>query len=106
MRRDVASAYLASGIKVLAWAWISRITFIDGDASQFAILALVRSTIGLLNYTTLGLAPAMIHSLARATADSPDDHTNPPKSPPKSGRRHICKRIGTWLFTGDGSCSH
>jgi O-antigen/teichoic acid export membrane protein len=36
--------------------------------SQFAVLALIRGTIGLLNYISLGLAPAMIHEASQAVS--------------------------------------
>lgn len=59
MRRDILSAYAASGAKVLSWVIVSAIVF-RADAVQYAILALIRGTIGLLNYTSLGLAPAVV----------------------------------------------
>src|SRR5690606_4073507 len=34
--------------------------------AEFAMLALIRGTIGILNYTSLGLAPAMIRMLSEA----------------------------------------
>jgi len=66
MRRDVLSAYLATGARSVAWViayGLVRRTL--GDAA-FAMLALVRVTIGILNNTSLGLAPAMIHLLAKS----------------------------------------
>jgi len=66
LRRDVASAYLATGSRVAAWVLVSAILFRRGGAGQFAMFALVRSTVGLLNYTSFGLAPAMIRMLAEA----------------------------------------
>lgn len=67
MRRDLLSAYAASGAKVAIWVLISAMVFRE-SVMQFALLALVRATIGLLNYTTLGLAPAMIRLLAESAA--------------------------------------
>ena len=67
MRRDVLSAYAASGAKVLSWVIVSAVVFRAGEV-YFAILALIRGTLGLLNYTTVGLAPALIRLLAEARA--------------------------------------
>jgi O-antigen/teichoic acid export membrane protein len=65
MSRDLVSAYAASGAKVLSWAFLSALVN-RVDISAFAVLALVRSTLGLLNYTSLGLAPGMIRLLTSA----------------------------------------
>jgi O-antigen/teichoic acid export membrane protein len=67
MRRDVLSAYAASGAKVLSWVIISAVVFRESWL-HYGFLALVRGTVGLLNYTTLGLAPAMMRLLAAAAA--------------------------------------
>ena len=65
LRRDIAStAYLASASRITSWVVVSALIY-RRDVSAFAVLTLIRSTIGLLNYTTLGLAPAMIHSIAQ-----------------------------------------
>jgi O-antigen/teichoic acid export membrane protein len=76
MSRDLLSAYAASGAKVLSWAFLSAVVN-RLDVSAFAILALVRSTLGLLNYTSLGLGPGMIRLLTTAgessEPESPDD---------------------------------
>jgi len=76
MRRDIVSAYVAVGAKVLAWAIVSAIVFTRGGETQFALLTLVRSTLGLLTYVVLGIAPAMIRMIAEATqvrALTPDE---------------------------------
>jgi O-antigen/teichoic acid export membrane protein len=65
MRRDLLSAYAASGARVLSWVAVSALLF-RADPLAFAMLALIRGAVGLLNYTTLGLAPAMVRSLAQA----------------------------------------
>ena len=65
MRRDIASAYVASISRIASWVIVSAIVFRVLGAGPFALLALVRATLGLLNYLTLGLGPAMIHHLAR-----------------------------------------
>src|SRR5688500_18519813 len=64
IRRDVVTAYVATGAKVGAWALITALVY-RFNRADFAILALVRATLGLLNYTSLGLAPAMVRLLAQ-----------------------------------------
>src|SRR5688572_32921278 len=64
-RRDLVSAYAATIARVASWLVISALAYRISPAA-FAFLALVRATVGLLNYTTLGLGPALIHSLAGA----------------------------------------
>lgn len=61
MRRDVAAAYLASATRLFSSVIISALVFRFVGVAEFAMLALVRGTIGLLNYTSLGLSPALIH---------------------------------------------
>jgi len=65
MRRDIGSAYIASLSRIASWAIVSGIVFRVLGPGPFALLTLVRATIGLLNYLTLGLGPAMIHLLAQ-----------------------------------------
>lgn len=68
MRRDIVSAYVASGAKIVSWmivaAWLYR-----AEQLQYAIFALVRGTVGLLNYTVLGVGPAMIQMIAHDRAE-------------------------------------
>ena len=63
MRRDILSAYAASGSRVVSWVIVSALVYRSSPAA-FAMLALVRGTIGILNYAALGLLPAMIRMLA------------------------------------------
>ncbi len=63
-RRDLVSAYVASGARVLSWVWVSAIVYRVAGADAFALLALIRATIGVLNYTSLGLLPAMIQRMS------------------------------------------
>ncbi len=63
IRRDIASAYLAAGSRVVSWVVVSAFVYRRSGPGAFAMLALVRATLGLLNYATVGLAPAMIHFL-------------------------------------------
>jgi O-antigen/teichoic acid export membrane protein len=67
MRRDLVSAYLASATRFGSSVIVSALVFRFVGAAEFAMLALVRGTIGLLNYTSLGLAPALIHRAANST---------------------------------------
>jgi hypothetical protein len=72
MRRDVLSAYAASAAKILSWVIVSGLLYRYIDIAEFAMLALVRGTIGILNYTSFGLSPAMIRIVAeRKTAPTP-----------------------------------
>ena len=59
--RDIASAYLASAIRIGSWVVVSALVYRYLGAAEFGILALIRGTVGILNYVTLGLAPALIH---------------------------------------------
>src|SRR3954451_18517249 len=72
LSRDLISAYAASGAKVPSWAFLSALVNRVGT-SAVAVLALGRSTLGLLNYTSLGLAPGMIRLLtSREETPYPD----------------------------------
>jgi O-antigen/teichoic acid export membrane protein len=70
IRRDIASAYLAAGARVVSWIVVSAFVYRRGGPGAFALLALVRATLGLLNYATVGLAPAMIHFLPKRSRPS------------------------------------
>ena len=70
MRRDIGSAYVASLSRIASWVIVSAIVFRVLGPGPFALLALVRATVGLLNYLTLGLGPAMVHYLAAETQPS------------------------------------
>jgi O-antigen/teichoic acid export membrane protein len=65
MRRDLLWAYAASAARVLSWVVVSAVVF-RASPLHFAILALIRGTMGLLNYTTVGLAPALVKMIAEA----------------------------------------
>src|SRR5687768_15991044 len=84
MRRDITSAYAASGARILSWFVIAALLFRYRE-SHYAMFALVRATVGLLNYTTLGLAPAMVRLIddARERAAAPAEahqHLDDPTS--------------------------
>jgi len=77
MRPDIVSAYLASGMKVISWAAVTMLMFTYHDARQFALFSLLRGTLSFLNYTTLGLAPAIIHALSRSAVPMAADVSVP-----------------------------
>src|SRR6185436_113399 len=66
LRRDIISAYVASGAKIVSWVVVSGIVFRKGGIAEFAMLALIRATVGLLQYASLGLGPAMVKLGAEA----------------------------------------
>ncbi len=66
MRRDIASAYLAAATKIGSWVVVSAIVYRWYGAPAFAMVSVVRATLSILNYTSLGLAPAMMKFVASA----------------------------------------
>lgn len=66
MRRDLISAYAAVAARYLSWLLITAFVYRRDGVGAFALLSLVRATLGLLNYATVGLAPAMVHYLPKA----------------------------------------
>ncbi|HEV2294920.1 MAG TPA: MATE family efflux transporter [Tepidisphaeraceae bacterium] len=77
MRRDVLSAYLATAARIGSWMVIAGVVMRRFGTDEFALLALVRATLSILNYGTLGLGPAMIHHLARR---APGEGTHVPRA--------------------------
>src|SRR2546423_14642494 len=69
MRRDILSAYVASASRIGSWVIVSALVY-RRSPDAFARLALVRGTLGILNYCSLGLLPAMIRAFAAAPAPS------------------------------------
>src|SRR5947209_3898503 len=63
MRRDILSAYVASASRIGSWVIVSALVY-RRSPEAFAMLALVRGTLGILNYCSLGLLPAMIQAFA------------------------------------------
>ncbi len=66
MRRDIVSAYLVTVSRVAAWYVVIAAVFRTAGSPAFAVLALVQSTVGLLEYTAVGLGPAIIRMTAEA----------------------------------------
>lgn len=71
LRGDLLSAYAATLARIGSWVVVSAIVYRYSGRAEFAVLALIRGTIGILNYTTLGLSPAMIRMLAEAKRARP-----------------------------------
>ena len=75
MHRDVISAYALTTARVIAWILVSATVYRRYPPDYFAALSLIRWTIGLLAYTSIGLGPAMVHALAHARQPDRDRQT-------------------------------
>jgi O-antigen/teichoic acid export membrane protein len=64
IRLDVASAYVASAARIGVWIAISGLVYRFIGREAFALLALVRGSVGLLGYVAAGIGPATITLLA------------------------------------------
>lgn len=73
MRRDVISAYIAAGARIASWVVVSAAVYRCLGAEAFAVVAFVKGTIGIVNYVSVGLAPAMIRLLAEARAPAENE---------------------------------
>src|SRR4051794_2229462 len=69
MRRDIVSAYGVTVARIASWVIVSSFVYRFIGRDEFAVVALVRGTLGVLNYVTLGLAPAVINAIANAKAE-------------------------------------
>lgn len=89
----VGTSYTAAVARVVSWLIVSAIVFRRGGAEQLALLMLVRGTIGLLSYVSLGLGPALIHHLSKGATGSElsfvmsGDLKNPVSSGPDHSRK-------------------
>jgi len=72
MRRDIAAAYAMTGARIVGLLAITAVVYRQAGKDQFGLLFLVLTTIGILEYASLGLSPAMIHFAAKARAGRPD----------------------------------
>jgi O-antigen/teichoic acid export membrane protein len=70
LRRDIASAYLVIALRVLAWIIVTAAVFRVAGKSAFALLAIVQSTVGILEYAAIGLSPAIIRLTAEAIGNA------------------------------------
>lgn len=66
LRVDVISGYMLTASRLTAWAGVSAIVYRRLGPEAFGLLALLRGTITLVGYTSLGLGPAMVRMLAEA----------------------------------------
>jgi O-antigen/teichoic acid export membrane protein len=64
---DVVTSYLASAAKVGSWAVITGLLLRYAGEAQLAVFALVRATLGVLNYAGVGMAPALVRMLSTAS---------------------------------------
>lgn len=63
----LGTSYFAAVARVVSWLIVSAVVFRWGGPEQLALLMLVRGTIGLLSYVSLGLTPALIHHLSKGS---------------------------------------
>lgn len=70
LRRDIVSAYLVTVARVLAWIIVTATVFRVAGKPAFALLAIVQSTVGILEYAAIGLSPAIIRMTALAMHES------------------------------------
>ncbi len=72
-RADIVAASAATAAKVLSWAVAAAVVYRQLGEAAFAVLAMTRATLGLLNYTTFGLGPALTRMVAEAerSAETP-----------------------------------
>ena len=68
MALDVVSGYALAAARVAAWAGVSALVFRGPRPSDFGLLVLLRGTITLVGYTSVGLGPAMVRLLTAAVA--------------------------------------
>jgi O-antigen/teichoic acid export membrane protein len=66
MRRDIISAYVVTIARVFAWIVVTATVFRMAGQPAFALLAVVQSTVGILEYAAIGLSPAIIRLTAEA----------------------------------------
>ena len=72
MSRPLVTAYAASLARVGSWIIVLGLVFrTSGDAgsTNLGLLALARSSVGLLGYASLGILPVLVRLLARAGKD-------------------------------------
>jgi O-antigen/teichoic acid export membrane protein len=66
MRRDILSAYAVTVARLASWVLVSGAVYRTLGANALGLLTLVRATVGILSYTSLGLGPAMVKVLGDA----------------------------------------
>lgn len=63
--------------RVVTWAGVSAYVYRTFGAAEFGLLALIRSTVGFMSYTSLGLGPAMVQALGQARGRETAASTEP-----------------------------
>jgi O-antigen/teichoic acid export membrane protein len=66
LRRDIISAYLVTAGRMGAWIIVTAAVFRVAGKSAFALLAIIQSTVGILEYAAIGLSPAIIRMTSEA----------------------------------------
>jgi O-antigen/teichoic acid export membrane protein len=80
--RDIFWAYALSAARVASWIVVYGTLYRKIGAEAAALLALVRWTLGLLNYASAGLAPAILHHAAKAEGHAwANEHSSPIRNP-------------------------
>jgi O-antigen/teichoic acid export membrane protein len=82
LRRDIVSAYVVTAMRMAAWIVVTATIFRVAGKPAFALLGLVQSTVGILEYAAIGLSPAIIRLTAealqhRANRPLEQTHQNP-----------------------------
>jgi O-antigen/teichoic acid export membrane protein len=70
LRRDIVSAYLVTFARVFAWIVVTATVVRTAGKDAFGLLAIVQSTVGILEYAAIGLSPAIIRLTAEALQKS------------------------------------
>lgn len=68
--RDILWAYAVSAMRVASWVVVCGTLYRRQGAEAFALLTTVRWTLGLLNYASAGLGPAILHYAAKTKESS------------------------------------
>lgn len=98
LRRDIISAYIASGAKIASWAIVSAVVYRCLSPYQFATLSLVRGSVGILAYASLGLAPALVRMLTET------GHCTSPPPAPGADRVAVVYSSGVGLARLSAAC--
>jgi O-antigen/teichoic acid export membrane protein len=84
--RDILWAYVVSFVRVASWVVVYGLLYRRAGETAAALLALVRWTLGLVQYASAGLAPAILHYAATAEHSEPQGRS--PLFTPRSVYRH------------------
>jgi O-antigen/teichoic acid export membrane protein len=81
LRRDIVSAYLVTAARLLAWLVVTKSVFSVAGKPAFALLTIIQSTVGILEYAAIGLSPAIIRMTAEAIRADRGNSTRTSASP-------------------------